>query len=115
MLMVTSLRCRFGADSFQANYRDFTTRHIEALKAAGPTLEADLAKRQGAKGAKRALDRINVGMANEYGQGHPWLECGELKAGASELAATRDSAQLVVVAQELLSARPLSGSRFARR
>lgn len=115
MLMVTSLRCRFGADNFQANYRQFTTRHIDALNAAGRTLEADLAKRHGTKGAKRALDRINVGMANEYGQGHPWLECGELKTAASELAATEDSAQLALAAEELLGPRPIAGGRFASR
>lgn len=50
-------------------------------------------------------------MANQYGQGHPWLECAELKQVAQGLAAEKDSARLLAAADELLARdRP---SRFA--
>ncbi len=71
MLMVTSLRCRLGADDFQPQYRQFTTNHIATLNHAARELEAGFVAQYGAKGAKRALDRVSVGMANQYGQGHP--------------------------------------------
>ena len=34
-------------------------------------------------GANRALDKISVTMANDYGNGHPWLGCDQLKKVAS--------------------------------
>ena len=85
MLMVTSLRCRMGSDDFQPHYRKFSAAHLSTLNGAAKSLESGLVKRHGAKGAKRALDRISVGMANQYGQGHPWLECGELKKITADL------------------------------
>lgn len=115
MLMVTSLRCRMGADDFQPQYRKFTTNHITTLNQAARTLEKGLVSRYGAKGAKRQLDRISVGMANEYGQGHPWLGCNALKGITSDLAATRDPAQLTLAAEELLESAPRRGGRFAAR
>ncbi|MDE2436967.1 MAG: S-adenosyl-L-homocysteine hydrolase [Sphingomonadales bacterium] len=102
MLMVTGLRCRTGADNFQADYRRFTTNHIAELNAASATLKADLAKRYGAAGATRALDKLSVTMANDYGNGHPWLGCGQLKKVASGLAAAKGSAPLVEAADQLL-------------
>ena len=45
-------------------------------------------------------------MANEYGNGHPWLGCGELKQIARELAADKNSAQLASAADDLLASRP---------
>ena len=115
MLMVTSLRCRMGADDFQPQYRQFTTNHIATLNGAAKELEAGFVAEYGAKGAKRALDRLSVSMANQYGQGHPWLECGELKEIASGLAASRDPAELKIVAVELLASSPRIGGRFAAR
>ena len=106
MLMVTSLRCRRTADNFQADYQRFSSSHLTALNAASRTLQADLVKKGGAAGAKRALDKISVGMANEYGNGHPWLGCGELKQIARELAADKNSAQLASAADDLLASRP---------
>ena len=53
MLMVTALRCRFGADNFQADYDAFATRHLAELNAAARTLTAELARRNGASGARR--------------------------------------------------------------
>lgn len=115
MLMVTSLRCRMGKHDFQPQYRKFSANHITALNGAARTLEAGYVKRHGAKGAKRALDRISVQMANEYGQGHPWLECGALKDIASDLAASKNPADLTLAADELLASGPRNGGRFAAR
>jgi hypothetical protein len=115
MLMVTSLRCRMGADDFQPHYRKFSANHLSTLNTAARSLEAGLVAQYGAKGAKRALDRISVGMANEYGQGHPWLGCGELKQITSDLAASHDASELKLAAAELLAASPRIGGRFAAR
>jgi hypothetical protein len=106
MLMVTSLRCRTTADNFQADYQRFSARNLTALNAAAHTLEANLVKKAGASGAKRTLDKISVGMANEYGNGHPWLGCGELKQITRSLASGKNAAQLTAAADELLSSRP---------
>ncbi len=115
MLMVTSLRCRMGADDFQPQYRKFSANHLASLNGAARRLEAGLVARHGKKGATRALDRISVGMANQYGQGHPWLGCAELKEITSDLAKSKDPAILAQAADELLGAAPRSGGRWAKR
>ena len=115
MLMVTSLRCRTGANYFQADYRKFSATHLTTLNASARQLQASLVKRHGAKGATRALDRISVGMANQYGQGHPWLECADLRQITRELAATRDPAALTSAAGDLLSDRQVGRLALARR
>ncbi|MBX7483563.1 S-adenosyl-L-homocysteine hydrolase [Qipengyuania qiaonensis] len=115
MLMVTSLRCRMGADDFQPHYREFSANHLSTLNTAARSLEAGLVAQHGARGAKRALDQISVRMANEYGQGHPWLGCGELKQITSDLAVSRDPAAVGFAATELLAASPRIGGRFAAR
>lgn len=105
MLMVSSLRCRFGADNFQSDYAQFSTQQNPVMQDAFRTLQADYAARMGPARAKKALDTVSVSMANQYGQGHPWLGCGELKAMTKELAGTQ-RAQLVRVADEVLAERP---------
>lgn len=115
MLMVTSLRCRMGADDFQPHYRKFSATHITALNSAARRLEGGLVAAHGTKGAKRALDRISVGMANEYGQGHPWLGCAELKEITEDLSKNSDPAVLAQAADELLGPAPRSGGLWARR
>lgn len=115
MLMVTSLRCRMGVDDFQPQYRKFSANHLSSLNGAARRLEAGLVARHGKKGATRALDRISVGMANEYGQGHPWLGCAELKEITDDLAKSKDSAVLAQAADELLGPAPRSGGIWARR
>ncbi len=102
MLMVTGLRCRTTADNFNSEYGRFTTAHLGTLNAASDELKADYAKRYGAAGANRALDRLSVQMANAYGQGHPWLSCGQLKQVAGTLATMRGTQPLVEAADELL-------------
>ena len=106
MLMVSSLRCRFGSDNFQSDYARFSTNQNPVMQDAFRTLQADYVARMGPARAKKALDTVSVGMANQYGQGHPWLGCGELKTMTQELAGTRDRAHLVRVADQVLSDRP---------
>ena len=106
MLMVSSLRCRFGADNFQADYARFSTNQYSTMQGAYNTLNADYSARMGAAGAKKALDTISVGMANRYGQGHPWLGCSELKTMTQDLAGTADRGRLLAVADEVLQDSP---------
>lgn len=114
MLMVTGLRCRTTVDNFQIDYGRFTTNHIGALNASARALKAELATRHGA-GAERALDRLSVTMANAYGQGHPWLNCNELKQVAQGLAEARGEAPLVEAADQLLDSGGSSQFAYARR
>lgn len=106
MLMVSSLRCRTGQGDFQPEYRAFSTRHAPTLKAASQKLRADLAKRHGEKGAKRALDKISVSMANRYGGGHPWMSCADMKGIAHGLSQTSTRADLVSTARYALAPQP---------
>ncbi|MFA6220205.1 MAG: S-adenosyl-L-homocysteine hydrolase [Erythrobacter sp.] len=115
MLMVTSLRCRTGSDNFQQQYNRFSASHLTTLNVAARTLEAGLARRYGAHGAKRALDKLSVGIANEYGQGHPWLGCHELKTIATRLSQSKSAGDLTLAANELLASGPRSGGSFAAR
>jgi hypothetical protein len=102
MLMVTSLRCRFGADDFQADYADFSARHLDALNAAGRELTEQLSAQYGVQGATRALDRMSTSMANSYGMGHPTLGCAELKQATQQLSRAPDGV-LVAAADALLA------------
>ena len=114
MLMVTGLRCRTTAHNFQADYGRFTTRHIVALNAASREMRAGLAKRYGAV-ANKALDKLSVTMANDYGNGHPWLGCDQLKKVAGGLAAAQGSAPLVEAADQLLGQGGSGQYTYARR
>ena len=102
MLMVTGLRCRTTKDNFQHEYGRFTTNHIGELNAAARELKANYAARLGAGKADRALDKLSVQMANQYGQGHPWLNCGQLKQVARTLADMRGLSPVVEAANDLL-------------
>ena len=115
MLMVSSLRCRFGPDDFRPDYNRFAANHLATMNAAGKSLQNDLSRRHGSAAAKKALDRMSVGMANTYGQGHPWLGCGQLKAVARELADAPDRLVLLAAADALLSPRPAGGYALAAR
>jgi hypothetical protein len=107
MLMVTGLRCRTGADNFQVDYRKFTSNNIATLNRSARALSAEM--------GPRALDRLSVTMANEYGQGHPWLGCRELKMVAQNLAETKGEAPLVAAADQLLNSGGATQFAFARR
>ncbi len=103
MLMVTGLRCRTGADNFTEEYGAFTTAHLPALNGASAEMQKGLIAKNGPFGTVRALDRISVTMANKYGQGHPWLSCAQLKSAARVLSTMDGSAQLEMVADQLLA------------
>ncbi len=103
MLMVTGLRCRTTADNFQADYGRFTTAHYGTLNGAAQVLKADMARRTGAAGATRALDKLSVTMANDYGSGHPWLSCAQLKQVTRDLVAARGPGPLLAAADQLLA------------
>ncbi len=101
MLMVTGLRCRTTADDFQADYQAFEARHLADLNAAAHALAASYSGRLGAVEANRMLDRISVQIANQYGNGHPWLGCHELKGLAQSLAQEDGAAVLLQAANEI--------------
>jgi len=106
MLMVTSLRCRFGADNFQADYERLKVRQRQNFKLASERVLGDMTRRMGRKNAINSYDRMSTGMANEYGTGHPWLTCNQLKRETQALAATGDMASLDSAARELLARQP---------
>lgn len=106
MLMVSALRCRNGASDFQADYNRFAARHLVEMNAASRELKAQYAARYGAQGAKRALDRISVSMANQYGRGHPWMDCAELKDATQRLALLAPGPGLGAAADKLLGDAP---------
>lgn len=106
MLMATSLRCRFGADNFQADYERIKVRHRLNFKVAAERVLGDMTRRMGRKNAINSYDRMSTGMANEYGVGHPWLNCNQLKREAQALASTSDMASLDSAARELLARQP---------
>lgn len=114
MLMVTSLRCRRGADDFQSDYQRFTAHHLATLNQASRELSADYALRHGERAARRRLDTISTTMANQYGQGHPWLDCAALHEATRRLAQGGDRRTLLAAAGELLSAGPAQSTLVAR-
>ena len=103
MLMVTGLRCRATADDFQADFAAFEARHMAAINAAQASLRAEMAARYGRAGAENALDRLSVSMANQFGNGHPWLGCHDLKGAAQELAREPGEAPLIAAADQMLT------------
>lgn len=111
MLMVTSLRCRKGVHDFQADYHDFSAKRLTIMNGAYTTLKNGHVKRLGERGAKREMDKISVGMANQYGLGHPWLECDQLKQVTRDLATNGGHAELALAAEHLLA--PARPAQFA--
>jgi hypothetical protein len=112
MLMVTSLRCRNTSDNFQPDFQRFEAAHLTTLNSASSKMRQSLVSRYGEAGANKALDRLSTGMANQYGQGHPWLGCGELKTATRSLAAMKGTPPLYEAADQLLAERG-SGSQLA--
>ncbi|HET9628312.1 MAG TPA: S-adenosyl-L-homocysteine hydrolase [Novosphingobium sp.] len=115
MLMVTGLRCRTTTSDFRADFAAFEAAHLPILNAAAAELRQGLVSRAGAAGADRALDRISTGMANQYGQGHPWLDCAQLKQTTRVLAGVKGRATLVEAADELLAPEARSELAFVER
>ncbi|MBU3992636.1 MAG: S-adenosyl-L-homocysteine hydrolase [Alphaproteobacteria bacterium] len=115
MLMVTGLRCRTTSENFQPEFHAFEAAHMTELNKASGELKRGLVGRHGAAGAARALDRLSTGMANQYGQGHPWLGCGELKVATRILTNIRGHDALVEAADQLLAPVDRGTLAFARR
>lgn len=115
MLMVTSLRCRTTPDNFQAEFQRFEAAHLSELNEASRTIRGRLVASHGAAGATRALDRLSTTMANQYGQGHPWLGCGELKMAARLLGNLKGRDALVEAADQLLAPVDRSSLNLAAR
>lgn len=115
MLMVSSLRCRFGADNFQQDYQRFSARHLPTLNGAYHALHDRLSRVHGAKRATRMLDEISVSMANRYGQGHPWMDCRQLGEVTRDLASRKSGDELIPRAHYLLAERPSAGGVLAAR
>ncbi len=103
MLMVTALRCRTTASNFQSDFADFEAAHLGELNGAARELKRGMVAEYGPNGADRALDRVSTGMANQYGTGHPWLDCAELKSITHSLAMMRGPEALEEAADQLLS------------
>jgi len=113
MLMVTGLRCRTTPSDFQADFAAFEAAQMPHLNAAAAELRQGFVASAGAAGANRALDRISTSMANQYGQGHPWLDCAQLKQATRALTRIRGRAILVEAADQLLS--PVAMPQLALR
>lgn len=111
MLMVTALRCRTTPDNFQPEFQKFEAAHLKELNEAARDLRDGLVARNGVVGAERALDRLSTGMANQYGQGHPWMGCAELKVATRILANIRGREALTEAADQLLA--PADRGAFA--
>ena len=103
MLMVSSLRCRKTSDNFQSDYEAFSAAHLAELNQASRALKSNLALEYGNSGAQRALDKLSTSMANQYGQGHPWLGCHDLKQVTHQLASAHQPGVLLNAADELLA------------
>lgn len=103
MLMVTGLRCRTTKDDFQADYSRFVTHHRQTLRQANAQLRTQLSAHYGAKRARTAYDRLSTAAANDFGLGHPWLGCSELKSVTRELTGLSGRAALERAADQLLA------------
>ncbi|NVE93607.1 S-adenosyl-L-homocysteine hydrolase [Altererythrobacter lutimaris] len=106
MLMVTSLRCRNTEHDFRTEYQQFNAAHHRRINSASLNVRRQMEARYGKRGSKRALDKVDVRIANSYGLGHPWLSCAELKQLAAELSAERDYVRLSATAREMLGEEP---------
>jgi hypothetical protein len=85
MLMVTALRCRNTPDNFLPQYNRFVTKHNALIGSQNNVLKSHLAQTYGAGGAVNALDKMSIGFANSYGNGHKRMGCRELKQLATDL------------------------------
>lgn len=103
MLMVTGLRCRTTRSDFQADYGRFVTHHRQMLRRANAQLRTELGVRLGARRGQWAYDKLSTAAANDFGLGHPWLDCGELKSVAHHLTGISGRQALEHAADQLLA------------
>ncbi len=86
MLMVTALRCRNTVDNFLPSYNQFVVKHNSLIGAQNNELRNYLSATYGARGTEGALDRMSIGYADSYGNGHRDMDCRQLKDLATRLA-----------------------------
>lgn len=103
MLMVTALRCRTSRDDFTREYHRFAAQQLGTLDAAAVQLRDRLVVRYGPQAGEQAFERLGTRMANNYGGGHPWLGCRELKQVARNLAQVPGRATLEEAADQLVA------------
>jgi hypothetical protein len=102
MLMVSALRCRTGADNFQADYERFLDHNRTRLSAANNVILSSLSVKMGRAAAFNELDKMSVSIANHYGQAGD-MTCRDLRQVASDLADTSVAAALGDAADALVS------------
>lgn len=110
MLQVTGSRCLRNGSDFSNDYAAFAAMHRSNLAKARRELRAQLSQRHGT-GARAALGRMDAEIAAEYGAGHPWLNCRDLKTTVRGLALVQGSATLIEAADQILPRR--AAPRFA--
>jgi|GEM_PF-1316776 hypothetical protein len=101
MLMVTALRCRNTPDNFLPHYNRFVTKHNSLIGSQNAALKGHLAQTYGARGAEGALDRMSIGFANSYGNGHKALNCKQLKELAAKLSSESHGVVTMAAAADL--------------
>lgn len=116
MLMVTALRCRNTADNFLPQYNRFVTKHNALIGSQNNVLKSHLTVTYGAGGALNALDRMSIGYANSYGNGHKAMGCSELKALATKLSSEPHGVVTMAAAADFaVSGQSWSGATCANR
>ena len=109
------------ADLYTTEDHLFSLEALSLLKAEGESyyrqhpLLADFARTHGATSAVGALDRLSISIANRYGNGHPWLDCGALKQVTRDLVALNHSDELEAHAAYLLGSGPEAAVQLAAR
>ena len=116
MLMVTALRCRNTADNFLPQYNRFVTKHNALIGSQNNILKSHLAATYGTGGALNALDRMSIGYANSYGNGHREMGCGQLKDLAGQLASEPHGVVTMAAAADIaVTGRSWSGATCPAR
>ena len=110
LLMVSALRCRNSANDFRPAYQRFASRHLPTLRKAHMTMKAEYVAQHGRKLGQKQLDRAIVSMANEFGQGHPWLDCQGLAKVTTDLADSGGDHALWTAADTLLGQAPVAAT-----
>ena len=85
MLAVMGQSCSSTPDNFAADYIGFTDSHSAELTRTETEFRIELTARYGITGASRVLDQVNVSVASNYANGHPWLDCAQLKLATRNL------------------------------
>lgn len=106
MLLVTSLRCRFGNDDFRAEYDELRTTHEAEFGDASRQIKAEFLKSDPRDAAQRSFDAFVTRVANTYGNGHPWLGCAELKSVTGTLAKMQGREPLIEAYGQLVDQGP---------